>query len=95
MRVVKTLVLVGRPRKRDDLHRRPIGAPIEIVLLDDPAALDVGDRLRAHALLDGRPLPSAWLTAYVRDAAGRVIERRLRADRSGTAVFPVEQTMAA
>jgi uncharacterized GH25 family protein len=44
-----------------------------------------------HVLQRGKPLPGATLTAYVRDAKGRVTSRRLRADDRGITTFAVER----
>jgi len=89
-RAVKALVAVDAKRA-EGLHDRVLGHKIEILLLDDPFALDVGDRLRAELRFRGKPLARVNITAYVREPGGEVTSRRVRTDARGRAGFPVER----
>ncbi len=51
---VKTLLRVGG--ETSDTWKHRLGYPVEFVPLVDPAALGVGDRMEAMALVDGEPL---------------------------------------
>lgn len=87
-RSIKTLVRVGRGRGGRE-HARVLGHPLEVVLLDAPARLRGGDRLRARLLRSGRPLADHVLTAHVRDASDRVTTIVGKTDAEGVAEFPV------
>lgn len=89
MRALKSLIRVGEGKDDDGLYRRVLGHRIEIVLLDDPYALDPGDELRARVLWKGKPLPNALVTAYHRPAPerGEVGTLTARTDAEGEVSF--------
>ncbi|MBC8069236.1 MAG: DUF4198 domain-containing protein [Deltaproteobacteria bacterium] len=87
-RSIKSLVRVGGGRG-GRLHARVLGQPLEVVLIDAPAKLGVGGRLRARLLLAGQPLPIHPLTAHVRDGAGKVTTQTQITDAGGVASFAV------
>lgn len=56
---------------------RPLTGGLELVLVNDPAGLEVGDKLRLQAVYGGRPRPGVTLAYHgdprgVTDAEGRV-----------------------
>ncbi|BBO85052.1 nickel transporter [Desulfosarcina ovata subsp. sediminis] len=57
----KTLINVGHP---DDGYKETVGHALEIVPLDDPAALSPGDEGRFQVLFKGAPLSSAVYATY-------------------------------
>jgi uncharacterized GH25 family protein len=89
MRSLKSLVRVGEGKDDTGLYRRVLGHRIEIVLLDDPYALDPGDELRARVLWKGKPLPDALVTAHHRPAPekGKVGTLTARTDAEGEVSF--------
>jgi uncharacterized GH25 family protein len=85
-RNLKTLVRVGRLAV-GDLHRRPIGQKLEILLLQNPYLLDPGDDLDVQILFDGKPLPDKLVMAFHGDE-GRPVDRSFaRTDAAGIARF--------
>lgn len=61
-RSFKALVQVGAS-DGDDLHARPVGQKLELLLLQNPYLLDPGDSLDVRVLFDGRPLAGERVTA--------------------------------
>lgn len=84
-RALESLIQVGD--RRSDLHARALGHLIELVLLDDPAGLDAGGRLRARLLYRSKPLVKTRVTALVRDASGKVSQRTATTDAKGEVAF--------
>lgn len=65
-RGLQTLVQVGAPGN-SDLYKRVLGQPIEIVLLQNPHALDPGEALNVQVLFEGKTLPDKLIKAYNSD----------------------------
>lgn len=84
-RALKSLIQVGD--RRSDLHARVLGHVIELVLLDDPAGLDPGGRLRARLLYRDKPLANTRVTALVRGAGGKLSQRTAATDAKGEVAF--------
>ncbi len=89
-RTLKCLVRVG-PGGSADLHGRPLGQPLEILLLQDPDRLDPGDELEVRVLLHGEPLAGQPVNAYhgseTASGEGAVARLRARTDAAGVARF--------
>ena len=59
----KNIVNVGHESADTAVITRPVGQMLEIVPLDNPANVQVGERFKVKVLLNGEPLPNATLTA--------------------------------
>lgn len=84
-RALKSLVQVGD--SAGDVHAKVLGHMIEIVLVDDPARLDPGDRQRARLLFFGKPLADTRVVAHVQGSDGKVTTREARTDAKGEVGF--------
>ena len=81
---VKTMLQVGDARTGG--FDAALGHPAELVPLDNPYALKVGDTLRVRALVDGRPVANQFVVAGGRTTAGaRLPVREVRSDADGVA----------
>ncbi len=60
-RTARTIVLVGKPNRGCNLQGS--GGPLEIVLVNNPYNLKIGDTLRVKLLFHGKPLPYAYIYA--------------------------------
>jgi hypothetical protein len=84
---VKSLLSAGQPT---EFYRRPVGFPIEIVPLENPATVRAGGKLPVQILRRGKPaadlqIEVAWLTADGK--SGRTVAGRTAAD--GTLTVPI------
>lgn len=59
----KNIVNVGHESASKTIISRPVGQLLEIVPLDNPANIHVGERFKVKVLFKGEPLPNATLTA--------------------------------
>ena len=59
----KFIANVGHESASKDIITRPVGHHLEIVPLDNPANVHVGERFKVKVLFNGEPLPNAVLTA--------------------------------
>lgn len=59
----KNIVNVGHESATKDVITRPVGQLLEIVPLDNPENIHVGDRFKVRVLYKGEPLPNATVTA--------------------------------
>ncbi len=90
---VKTILQVGATQTED--YVKPLGLPAEIVLLQNPAAVKVGDMIDFRALLKGQPMSGQLVYAsfggfQAADAqSGRAVKMRTDADGGGS--FKVTQ----
>ena len=81
---VKTLLQVGEARSEG--VSAVLGYPAELVPLDNPYALRVGDTMRVRALVDGVPVPNqVVLMGGKASSRGTVRERLVRTDADGVA----------
>lgn len=92
-RGMKSLVRVGAVLD-GDLYGRELGQKLEILLLQNPYALDFGDQIEARILFDGEPLAGELVFAYTETPSGGVTKLRSRTDDDGVARFPIDQTGA-
>lgn len=85
---VKAIVQVGDPRT--DAYATALGYPAELVPLENPYALHVGDTLRVRALVDGAPAAGVTVIAGRQTTAReRPRQRTVRADSAGIARIPL------
>lgn len=87
-RALKSLVQVGKGG--DSVHDKVLGHLIELVLLDDPAKLDPGAKLRVRLLFRGKPLKGAVISAHVRAADGKATSSAQTSDAAGEVTLPVD-----
>ncbi|EGV35214.1 TPA: DUF4198 domain-containing protein [Neisseria weaveri] len=59
----KNIVNVGHESADTAIITKPVGHKLEIVPLDNPANIHVGERFKVKVLFNGEPLPNATLTA--------------------------------
>jgi uncharacterized GH25 family protein len=65
-----------------------LGYPAELVPLDNPYALKLGDTIRVRSLVDGRPVAAQAVLAGGRTASGtRIAARELKTDSDGVAAL--------
>lgn len=87
---VKALVQVGGTRTGE--FTTALGYAAEIVPLDNPYALSVGDTLRVRTLVDGQPVANQLVVHGGRAPNGaRLNQRNLRSDGSGVAHIALRQ----
>lgn len=95
LRTLKALVRVegksGSPVKESGLHSRAIGQPIELLLLENPYALEAGDELTVQALLNGRPLAGVALKALRSDGVNPVSSQTRETNDQGLASFELDR----
>jgi uncharacterized GH25 family protein len=87
-RCLKTYLVVGQPATPDDMFRRELGLPLEIIPEKDPARLRVGDRLPVTVRFEGRPLANVSVFLVNRDDKVRGIQR-VTTDAAGRAEFHI------
>lgn len=81
---VKSMLQVGDARTGG--FDAALGHPAELVPLDNPYALKVGDTLRVRALVDGKPVANQFVVSGGRTTTGnRLPSRNVRSDADGVA----------
>ena len=87
-RTLKTLVQVGkRPAPASEIYRQVLGQELEMVLVQNPYALDPGDDLDVRVLFRSEPLSGLLVKAYNGDGQGPVSEHLARTGADGIARF--------
>lgn len=84
----KTFLLVGKTSS-DESWKEPVGMPLEIVPLNDPTSLKVGEKAAFQLLKDGRPLSDIALGLIAEKSGRRDFQTT---DSEGRATFPLDQT---
>lgn len=85
-RTLKALAQVG-PAPAGDLHGRTVGQALEVLLLQDPYRLDLGDTLAVRVLFRQRPLTDRQVTAFNRASDGTISVAKADTDAEGVARF--------
>lgn len=81
---VKTVLQVGEPRTGG--FDTVLGYPAELVPLDNPYAIKVGQSLRVRALVDGKPVANQFVVAGGRTPSGaRLQVQQVRSSADGVA----------
>ncbi len=62
-RYIKSLIQSGNANKLDTLHKKIVHQAFEIVLLDNPYLLKVGNQIKAQVFFRGKPLANKKITA--------------------------------
>ena len=70
---------------------KPLGQPLELIPLSDPAALKTGDRLKIRVLLDGKPLAGAKVAANMFDYSDKAEKVTTDADGAVTVTVPARR----
>jgi uncharacterized GH25 family protein len=89
-RYLKSLVQVGN--RRDDTYKREMGFRLEIIPINNPYPLKIGDSLLVRVLFEGKPLAGAKIEAlcrYENEGRGRFVTMT---SSSGTALFKIEKS---
>ncbi len=84
---VKALVQVGDARTGH--ATQALGYPAELVPLENPYALRVGDTLRLRALVRGHPAPGQFVLFGGESAGGAIAPGETRADSAGIVRLPL------
>jgi Domain of unknown function (DUF4198) len=85
-RCAKSLLSAGPGGKG---HDRQLGLTLELILEDDPSALEPGQDISLHLLYEGDPLPDALVVALNSDEPDQKLAAR--SDSEGRAVFRIGQ----
>ncbi len=85
---VKTLFQVGTEQSAS--FSTVLEYPAEIVPLENPYNLRVGDRLRVRCLVDGRAVSNQFVVAGGEQGGVAITERTTRSDDDGVATFVID-----
>jgi uncharacterized GH25 family protein len=77
----KLLVQVGQ--KRDDTFKKVLGSPAEIIPLQNPYALKIGDKIRFKILIEGKPVFGARVKVWNR-SDNRTTIQNIYTEKDGT-----------
>ena len=89
-RYIKTLVQSDR-KENDSIFKTEIGHNFEIILLQNPYELNVGDQLSAKILFMGKPLINKVITARNRTGNNAAIFQNSRTNKKGICTFTLER----
>ncbi len=91
-RYVKTFICAGKPDDR--AYKRTIGQMLELVPLNNPYRLSVGDTLTVQLLFRGKPLAGALISSTYADFQGRPDHylQSARTNEKGIARVPISHT---
>ncbi len=84
-RCAKALLQVGK--KTDDTYATNCGMPLEIILLENPYALKVGDKLSFKILFEGKPLADAVVRSWHKVDETKTNQGRYRTNAQGIATI--------
>lgn len=82
-RCAKTLLQVGQ--KTDNTYAINCGMPLEIMPLQNPYRLKVGDKLSVKILFEGKPLPDAVVRSWQKADETKTNQGRFRTNAQGIA----------
>lgn len=75
----------------DTLYKRVLGQAFEIVLLQNPYEMHLGDWIQAQVFFQGAPLPNKVITARNRLGGDAAISQYARTDAAGICTFKLER----
>jgi uncharacterized GH25 family protein len=84
----KAIIQVGK--KLDEVPKKPLGLPIEIVPKVNPYGLKIGDDLEVTVLFQGKPLSGTEI-AWSYPGKGEEFAGSKKTDKSGKAVIPLDK----
>ncbi len=87
-RYIKSLILSG-DKVDGEIYKKVVGQRLEIVLLQNPYLLKVGDKLEVQVLFEGKPLVNKVVTLYSVDRDS-VFEQKVRTNKNGIAKFKIK-----
>lgn len=85
-RYIKTLIQ-SNPKLNDTIYKTIVGHNFEIVLLQNPYELNVGDWISAKVLFKGKPIKNKVITARNRNGNKQSIYQYSRTDNNGICSF--------
>ena len=88
-RCVKTLIQVGT--KTDKTFKRQTGMPLEIIPLQNPYILKMGDMMTVKVLFNGKPLADKMIVTWNKTATTKTRQQKLRTDAHGLMTFSLDQ----
>ena len=89
-RFIKSLVQSG-PVKNDDLYKKMVGHPYEIILLQNPYKLKKGDWFKAQVFIDGKPMVGKVIVARNRVGGELPTYQLSRTDDKGICSFKLDR----
>ena len=88
-RCVKTLIQVGD--KTDKTFVKNTGMPLEIIPLQNPYTLKMGDKMTVKVLFEGKPLRNSMVVTWNKTATVKTRKQDFRTDAEGKMTFPLDQ----
>ena len=80
---VHTKLLVRVGQKHDDTYKKVLGFPAEIIPLQNPYALKIGEKIRFKILFDGKPVFGARVKVWNR-SDNRTTIQNIYTEKDGT-----------
>ncbi len=87
-RCAKALLQAGK--KTDETYALNTGMPLEIIPLQNPYALRVGDKLKVQILFEGNPLPDAVVRTWHKTDETKTNQGKARTNAEGIAEFTLD-----
>lgn len=88
-RCAKTLIQVGD--KTGKTFKKNTGMPLEIIPLQNPYTLKMGDKMTVQVLFEGKPLADKMILTWHKTATTKTIHQKLRTDAKGQMTFPLDK----
>jgi uncharacterized GH25 family protein len=88
-RCAKTLIQVGT--KKGNTFKRNTGMPLEIIPLQNPYNLKIGDKLTVKVLFNGQPLTDKMIVTWHKTPTTKTVHQKLRTDAKGLMTFPLDK----
>ncbi|MBT0607358.1 DUF4198 domain-containing protein [Aequorivita echinoideorum] len=85
------LLVQSEPKANDTLYKTIVGQNLEIVLLENPYSLEIGETLHAQILFKGKPLANKTITARNRTGNKSATSQTSRTDANGTCNFTIDR----
>ncbi len=88
-RCAKTLIQVGA--KSDDVFKQNTGMPLEIIPMQNPYFLKIGDKLTIKLLFEGKPLVDKMVVAWNKTPTTKTRHQKFRTNDKGEMTFLLDQ----
>ncbi|MFD1315125.1 DUF4198 domain-containing protein [Namhaeicola litoreus] len=89
-RYIKALIQ-SNPKKNDEIYKTVVGHNFEIILLQNPYELGIGDWIQAQVFFMGKPLKNKVITARNRTGNESATFQYARTDENGICSFKLER----
>jgi len=89
-RYIKCLIQSGQPND-DTLYKTIIGQQFEIILLQNPYKLKIGNKLQAKVYFQGKPLANKVITIRNRTGNEMATKQTSRTDKKGVCTFTINR----